>query len=191
MTLNALFKAGDIPCLISDHFVAEGDNRYLTRKSAIMSPQLVVAASDDGWAADIVLQRIHDRFSGAGAAPVTRKALFVDLLGSITDLKEFPCTIIGWLIEGRKDPISFRWNSRFPLSLKSKQSQFVEGRGDRLHNLVIPPFVPITRLDPATNALSYCAEVTAALWMNEVLAGALSKEKCGGGFDIGSYRVDC
>src|SRR5271165_2770334 len=112
MTLNSLFKIDDIPCLISDRLAVTPYSRYVTRKSSYICPELVVAASGDETSAEKVIQRVFDRFS---AGRVTRKALLTETLGRIRDIeKDHPCILIGWFIEGRKRPVSFRWDSTRP-----------------------------------------------------------------------------
>ena len=189
MTLNALFSAGGIPCLISDHLVTFDDHLvtgdevpYLTRKSALISNDLVVAAAGPEVSACGVLEQLHDRFQNC---VVTREFLF----SFLADIKQYkndpePCVIIGWICQGRKKPWSFKWNTKHPSNPEVNRDNFLAGSGDIVFNDVTPPFDPMPDREPFANALSHCAERAGTLWVNEVVHRTLSLTRCGGGFEV-------
>ena len=181
MTLNAVFSAGGIPCLISDHLVS-GGSKYLTRKSVLISGDLVVAASGDEVSACDVLHQLHNRFWDS---PVSRKSLF-SFFSGIQQYRKKPytCTIIGWMAQGRKKPLSFMWNSEHPSNPEVNRGDVVVGSGGIVYKSVTPPFVAMPEREPVANALSLCAERAGTLWVNDVLGGTLWETGCGGGFEV-------
>jgi len=71
----------------------------LTRKSALISPNLVVAGSGNGNSAQRVVRRLFASFENE----LVEKDGLADVLSQVDDMAtpELSCTLIGWLVTER------------------------------------------------------------------------------------------
>jgi len=204
MTLSAIFRVGGIPCLISD-FLVTGNGPVeisvptylnvekvlpigaakitgLVRKSALISPGLVVAGSGNGSSAQRAIQRLFANFEGK---KITRPEL-QDVLAHMDDLAKsnLACKLIGWLVDDEK-PVSFRWDSGVFKHLTFGED-FVEGSGKALYEEVAPKpaLQSVSATEPFEGAAEFCVHQTATLWANELLRGNTLSSRFGVGYDI-------
>jgi hypothetical protein len=202
MTLNAVFKVDGIPCLIAD-YLETGDapaniavptypdveaiipaNMFkvsgLVRKSALIEPGIVVAASGNASAAKRAIDRLYANFEGERPT----KERFALALKQMDDLATNSCTLIGWLLDGDR-PTSFRWNSKSYRKLQF-DGDFTEGSGRSLYEEVAPRpgGFHISNLEVFEGASEFCLHQTATLWANELLRGNTLRDRFGAGYDI-------
>ena len=204
MTINAAYRVGTTPVLISDFLVTtEPGNETgievpsfprisevidpltgapvigLQRKVARINPKLVVAGSGNGRSVETVLTRLNN---------------FCLVSDSINDLKSYlstqnefsgqkRCCLIGHLVNVSVN--TFRWESHtkeFSIGIG-----FVEGSGAALFHEVVPAFNQQASPHPDF-VFDRCAEdtlnVTATLYANEIAIGNTLERHFGGGYDV-------
>ena len=193
MTINAVYRSGGTPILLSDYLATrntsdghiqiptveeiatEGSVVALLRKARLILPNLVIAGSGDGSAIETVFRRLIDFATPNMILPEIR-----DYLETQEGLNA--CTIVGHLVT--EEVHTFRWNSinkKFEIG-----ERFIEGSGRHLFADVLPR----TDLGRAVEGYEFAVAREAALQAattligNEVRSGNTIAEKFGGGYDI-------
>lgn len=199
MTLNAAYRCGGIPILISDFLVTNqgaGDHivipsiediskvlpdQYqksfsLVRKTKLILPNFVITGSGDGDAIEAVFRRLS-----TFCWPEFGIADLQSYLDTQTGIGA--CTIVGHLVD-LAGTHTFRWQSS--TNTFETGDRFIEGRGRTLFLDVLPtidlgPIAPGFELEVCTEA---AVNAVATLMANELKQSNTLLSGFGGGYDI-------
>ncbi|MFH6782944.1 MULTISPECIES: hypothetical protein [Methylobacterium] len=207
MTVNAAYRVGTVPVLISDFLVTTEPGRArsidlpsfpnisevtdpltgvsmvgLQRKSAVIGNSIAITGSGNAASIKQIINRLSKYMQKDESIDILK-----DYLGTQTEFKGARCCILVGHHVGQKIS-TFRWDSA--TGVFAAGLGFVEGSGAEMFRSVVPFFDQ--QGDPHPDyVFDRCVEdtlhVTATLYANEIAHGNTLERHFGGGYDVFIY----